>query len=209
MVTQSIFSRWNKKQLVIIARELIDNGFEAQYPYDEYDNNYNELKSVLKVLSEETNDEDVQFFAKFIHINDEVLAKIFETNDKSLYDSLIIPMAKGYRINYDVTGSATITYHYRDTIDCYDKNWVSSSVSELEMDGNWYMGDGIWEGEEIDDFQYSTMSINDIVEIADNNKIESVLGKLVVENTSDIIDNLDKTTLLKLKEIIDQKLRSL
>ena len=36
---------------------------------------------------------------------------------------------------------------------------------------------------------------------------DSILNKLVVENTSEVIDSLDKNTLLKLKRMIDSKLR--
>ena len=46
-----------------------------------------------------TTDEDVEFFTKFININDDVLAKIFETNDKSLYENIKIPVAKTYNLH--------------------------------------------------------------------------------------------------------------
>jgi hypothetical protein len=36
---------------------------------------------------------------------------------------------------------------------------------------------------------------------------DSILNKLVIENTSEVIDSLDKNTLLKLKRMIDSKLR--
>ena len=68
---QSQFSRLPKKQLVRIAEKLIDDDFDTGNPYaTDYDSNYKTLASIGKFFNMSISDEDVQFFAKFIEIND-------------------------------------------------------------------------------------------------------------------------------------------
>jgi hypothetical protein len=50
----------------------------------------------------------------------------------------------------------------------------------------------------------------DVYEINESEiRNESVLDRLVIENTSDVVKSLDKQTLIKLKSIIESRLRSL
>jgi hypothetical protein len=95
--------------------------------------------------------------------------------------------------------------------DSYDEEWVKDSATQQLNDGNWNM----WEGRERRDTEYenfeeSDYSFGDVYEVNENKpQNESLLGKLVVENTQDIVKSLDKKTLLELRRIIDSKLRLL
>jgi hypothetical protein len=54
------------------------------------------------------------------------------------------------------------------------------------------------------------MSYDRVVEVDDNTNVtESLLSRLVLENTSEVASSLDKQTLLKLKQIIESRLRLL
>ena len=73
----------------------------------------------------------------------------------------------------------------------------------------------MWEGEEraptdYDNFEESDYDFDDVHEIDENNiRTESILDRLVLENTKDVVKSLDKKTLLELRRIIDSKLRLL
>jgi hypothetical protein len=58
-----------------------------------------------------------------------------------------------------------------------------------------------------DNAEMNDWSIDNVSESISESK--SLLGRLVVENTSEVISSLDKQTLLELKQIIDSRLRSL
>jgi len=209
---QSQFSRLPKKQLVRISEKLIDEGFYANNPYEDYSDNYEMLKSIASFFSMTTNDEDVQFFAKFIDINDDLLSKIFEPNgDKNLIEKLVIPVAKTYELQYSTWGSCSYEEFLAQKFDSYDKDWVIDSAEQQRQDGNWDTYDGYERRKpEYDNFEESDMSYDRVVEVDDSTNVrESLLDRLVVENTSEVVSSLDKQTLLKLKQIIESRLRSL
>ena len=109
---QSQFSRLPKKQLVLIAEKLVDESFPSGNPYNdrEYEEHYNNLSSIGKYFNINVNDEDVQFFAKFLELNDELIADIFannsqEINNKELIEQLVIPVAKTNNLDYSTWGT--------------------------------------------------------------------------------------------------------
>lgn len=210
--SQSQFSRLPKKQLVRISEKLVDDGFYADNPYEDYDDNYKILSSIGKFFNIDVVDEDVQFLAKFIDINDDLLSKIFEPNgDKSLIEKLVIPVAKTYELQYSTWGSCSYEEFLAQKFDAYDMNWVRDSADQQRQDGNWDTYDGYERRKpEYDNFEESDMSYDRVVEVDDNTNVrESLLDRLVVENTSEVVNSLDKQTLLKLKQIIESRLRSL
>ena len=217
-VEQSQFSRLPKKQLVLIAEKLVDESFPSGNPYDdsEYEEHYNNLSSIGKYFNINVNDEDVQFFAKFLELNDELIADIFannsqEINNKELIEQLVIPMAKTYELQYSVWGTCTYEEYLGQKFDAYDEDWVKNSAEQQRDDGNW----NTWEGYNrintvYDNYEESNMSYDRVVEVDDNTNVtESLLSRLVLENTSEVASSLDKQTLLKLKQIIESRLRSL
>jgi hypothetical protein len=60
-----------------------------------------------------------------------------------------------------------------------------------------------YENYEENDYNYGDVSEIDKTEI----KTESILDRLVIENTSGVVNSLDKKTLIKLKSIIESRLR--
>jgi hypothetical protein len=210
MAEQSQFSRLPKKQLVLIAEKLLDEGFPQGNPYGDYDFNtyYEDLLRVGKYFNITAYQEDVEFFAKFLEMNDDVLSQIFG-GDKSLYDKLIIPEAQTYELRYSVWGTCTYDDYMSQNFDSYDMDWVGDSAQQQRNDGSW----DIYNGRNLrdttyDNFDESDHSFDEVLPVSENVK-ESLLSRLVVENTSEVVSSLDRQTLLKLKSIIDSRLRSL
>lgn len=216
---QSQFSKLSKKQLVFICQKLIDEGFPTGNPYKlDYDESYNILSNIGKYFNIPVNDEDVQFFAKFLEINDELITDIFANNSENinnteLINKLVIPIAKTYELQYSVFGSCNYYDNLGQKFDSYDKTWVVDSAMQQRDDGNW----DLYSGYEIEptyyeNFEEHDMSFDKVQEVGGEespNIKESLLKRLVIENTSEILPSLDKNTLLELKKLIDSRLRLL
>ena len=212
---QSQFSRLPKKQLVFICEKLVDEDFPIGNPYEsDFDDAFNILEEVSKYFGISATHEDVEFFAKLLQINDDLIADLFANNkeeikNRELFEQLVIPVAKSYNLNYSSWGSCSFTNYMVQEFDSYDEEWVKDSAHQQNNDGNWNM----WEGSERRDTEYenfeeSDYSFGDVYEVNENKpKNESVLGRLVIENTSEVVNSLDRKTLLELRRIIDSKLR--
>ena len=208
---QSQFSKLPKKQLVLIAEKLIDEDFPTGNPYGSYSFSeaYETLSTIGKYFSISAVHEDVEFFSKFLEMNDDVLADIFETGDKTLYNKLVIPVAQTYELRYNVWGSCTYDDYMGQKFDSYDMNWVEDSARQQRDDGNWDLFDGYNVSDTTyDNFDTSDYSFDEVRYVSEPVK-ESLLNRLVLENTSEVVSSLDRETLLKLKSIIDSRLRSL
>lgn len=218
---QSKFSRLPKKQLLFISEKLIDDDFSLGNPYEgNFNKLYKTLQEVSRYFSIESTYEDVEFFAKFLEINKNLISELFANNgeqmkNKKLIDQLKIPVAKSYDLNYSVWGSCSFTYFYVARFDSYDKEWVKRAADEQRDDGNWNLYDGRERGKsEYDNHEENGHSYDDIYEVKDKKTIkvyrkESMLDKLVIENTKNVVNSLDKKTLSELRRIIDSKLRLL
>jgi hypothetical protein len=216
---QSQFSRLPKKQLAFISEKLVDEEFPIGNPYDDFDSAFDTLQEVSRYFSVEATQEDVEFFSKFLEINEELIAELFANNkekmkDRGLIEQLEIPVAKSYKLNYSQWGTCSYTNYMSQEFDSYDKDWVKDSATQQSNDGNWNM----WEGEEraktdYDNFEESDYDFDDVYEVNEDGTTnylgDSILDRLVIENTSNVVKSLDKKTLLKLKSIIESRLRSL
>ena len=213
--TQSQFSRLPKKQLAFIAEKLVDEDFPIGNPYIyDFDSAYGTLQEVSRYFSVESTHEDVEFFSKFLEINEDIIADLFannkeQMNNRELIEQLEIPVAKSYNMDYSSWGTCSYTNYMVQEFDSYDRDWVTDSATQQNNDGNWSM----WEGQETnpteyENFEESDYSFGDVYEI-DETKTESILDRLVIENTSGVVNSLDKKTLLKLKSIIESRLRFL
>ena len=217
MAEQSQFSKLSKKQLVFICEKLVDEDFPIGNPYDsDFDSAFNILQEVSKYFSLTSTHDDVEFFSKFLQINDDLIADLFANNkeemkNRELFEQLVIPVAKSYNLNYSSWGSCSYTNYMVQEFDSYDEEWVKDSAQQQQSDGNWSQWDGRERRDtEYENFEESDYSFGDVYEVNENEpQNESLLGKLVVENTQDIIKSLDKKTLLELRRIIDSKLRLL
>jgi hypothetical protein len=217
---QSQFSKLPKKQLVFIAEKLVDENFPIGNPYtDDFDDAYGTLQEVSRYFSVESTHEDVEFFAKFLEINDDLIADLFannkeQMNNRQLIEQLKIPVAKSYKLDYSAWGTCSYTNYMSQEFDSYDKDWVKDSATQQNNDGNWNM----WEGEEraptdYENFEEDNYDFDDVYEVNQDGKTnylgDSILDRLVIENTSDVVNSLDKQTLMKLKSIIESRLRLL
>jgi hypothetical protein len=219
MADQSQFSKLPKKQLVFIAEKLVDEEFPIGNPYDsDFDGAYDILEQVANYFSLEATQEDVEFFSKFLEINENLIADLFANNreqmrNTSLIEQLVIPVAKTYDLHYTTWGSCTYTEYKAQYFDSYDKDWVRDSAEQQRNDGNWDM----WDGRNVRDtdyenFEESDSTYNHVFNVDDKQETiysESILDKLVIENTKDVVNSLDKNTLIKLKSIIESRLRFL
>jgi hypothetical protein len=213
MAEQSQFSKLPKKQLFLIAEKLIDEDFPTDNPYNnDYEDTYKILSNIGKYFNIPVNDEDVQFFSKFLSINDNILVELLDNpKDKSLIERLKIPVAKTYDLHYTVWGSCTYTEYLAQKFDSYDKDWVRDSAEQQRQDGNWdYYNGRTIRPIEYDNIEESDSSYDNVYEVKDENPTkESMLDRLVIENTKDVVNSLDKKTLIELRRIIDSKLRLL
>jgi hypothetical protein len=212
MSDQSQFSRLPKKQLFFISEKLINEDFPTDNPYHDYSDAYNKLENIGKYFNISVVDEDVQFFVKFLDINSDLLEEIIETGDKSLVNGFEIPVAKTYELQYSVWGSCSFTDYLAQKFDSYDKDWVMDSANQQRENGNWDFYDGYNTREsDYENFEESDESYDRVTEVNDDDSklSESLLDKLVLENTQDVIQSLDKSTLLKLRTLINSRLSSL
>jgi hypothetical protein len=219
MAVQSQFSKLPKKQLVFISEKLVDEEFPIGNPYDsDFDGAYNTLKQVANYFSLEVTQEDVEFFSKFLEVNEDIIADLFANNreqmrNPSLIEQLVIPVAKTYDLHYTSWGNCSYTEYKGQYFDAYDKNWVRDSAEQQRNDGNWDM----WDGRDLRDTEYENFEetdseYNHVYDVNDKQETiysESILDKLVIENTKDVVNSLDKNTLIKLKSIIESRLRVL
>jgi hypothetical protein len=212
MADQSNFSRFPKKQLVFISSKIVDDGFDWQSLDNNYENEYDECEKILENASSYFNEsvveEDVQFFAKFLEINDDLLSQIFETNDKTLTEQLIIPEAKDYLVEYTVSGSCTFEEEYDTTFSSYDEKWVMGSLDIQRNNGSWDFYSGHLKDTNYDNWEMNDWNVEN-VKLISNEVQESRNPRKLLENTEKLIPKLDKETLISLKFLIDKQLRGL
>jgi len=209
---QSQFQNVSKKMLYTISNLLIeeDDAWTQGNPYDSdgFDARYQELQNVGKYLGFTVVHEDVEFFAKFIEINDRMIERI-TNGDKSFIDSLVIPTAKEFRLEYTVWGTCSYTDNMYQNFSSYDETWVIDSAEQQRNDGNW----DLWDGVNVSDTEYENYEGSDYsfdrVKPKPKQQQESLLSKLVIENTENVVESLDKQTLMKLKSVIESRLRLL
>jgi hypothetical protein len=153
---------------------------------------------------------DVEFISKFMTDNSELIQKIFETKDKSLLSQLKYPKNKMFKVPYELYSHQSIVEHYTVNWDSYDKDFVRNSLKEARNDGNFDEWTGDVQRTDILDSENVDFIINDedITEI-NTEKTESILDRLVIENTSSVINSLDRNTLINLRNIINSRLSSL
>lgn len=212
MADQSNFSRFPKKQLVFISNKLVEDGFDWEdmsYGYEEvYELNQNILEKVASYFNESVVEEDVQFFIKFLEINEDLLSKISETNDKSLIEQLVIPQASDYLVEYTSNGTCTFVEYYETRFSSYDKNWVQDSLNLQRNNGDWDIYSGVLKNTDYDNWETQDWEIDEVKEIP-NEVQESRNPRKLLENTEKLIPKLDKDTLVSLKFLIDKQLRNL
>lgn len=195
--------------LIQICISLLDEeSFDYDDPFDDYDDNEKLVKNASAWASSTVEREDVEFISKFISDNLPLLESV--KNDgvsvRSIIPELSIPSLKSYKVYYEIWGPATLTEKYRITWDSYDEDWVKPSLRRSYYDGDFDYYQGEYLEYETDNFESDNFEITDVDSINESKK--SLLSRVVVENTTNVLDNLDKDTLLRLRNIINQKLSS-
>lgn len=187
---------------------LEDDDFDFIDPYDEFDDNESSVEEASKWTSADVESSDVEFICKFIKDNQSLLQQVSagEVKANEILSSLTMPKLKEYKLWYEIWGSAIVTEEYSTVWSSYDERWVKESLRWKYGQGDWDYYEGKYEGYETDNFEADNFEITHVRNLNESKK--SLLSKLVVENTTDVLDNLDRDTLIDLRNLINQKLSS-
>jgi len=194
---------------------MIDAGFSGKNPYDEYDTLSADLLEAVKYFGiKNISRLDMEFLASFIDLNDEVLSQLFDSetqNKQELYRQLEIPKPEKYTYDVMATGHGYVTETYKHTELTYNPEWIPIMVDALRYNSDEFeYYDGELTDTLVEEFEVTGLEIDDIFRVMTQTSLkESILKRLVVENTESMIDSLDFQTLIELKKIIDKKLHSL
>jgi hypothetical protein len=205
----------NPKHLVYLAQKMIDAGFSGKNPYDEYDTLSADLLESVKYFGiKNISRLDMEFLASFIDLNDEVLSQLFDSetqNKQELYRQLEIPKPEKYTYDVMATGHGYVTETYKHTELTYNPEWIPIMVDALRYNSDEFeYYDGELTDTLVEEFEVTGLEIDDIFRVMTQTSLkESILKRLVVENTESMIDSLDFQTLIELKRIIEKKLHSL
>ena len=207
-IDESVFTKLPPKILILIVKLIIEGGFNIKNPYNEFDKNFLMLEKIASNFGiPYIFNYDVEFMSKFITDNKETIDEIFKIKNKSLLEKLIYQKNKKFKVNYAVFETKYVKQSYNTEWLSYDEKFIISSIKEARNDGNFDEYNGNLYNEELIDSDFNDMTFNDFTEIT-SNKNESILDRLVIENTSSVIDSLDRDTLINLRNIINSRLNS-
>ena len=179
--------------LVYISQKLMKSNFDYTNPYSDYDDDINKLDKILPYFGLDAQQIDLDFIAKFISINEQLILLIRNPQDiEPLREKFIIPEIGKYEVFYEIWGPATYTEHYKTEWPTYDKEWVRDSIQAARNEDTWSDYDGDYIEHETDNWEPDNFRFNRI--------------STVIEEK---INTLEKTTLLELRNLIDKKLKNL
>jgi hypothetical protein len=195
--------------LIEIASTLMSSeNFGFEDPYDDYESNLEKVRDVSKWAAVGVEYLDLEFICAFIIENQPLLEQVInqESTVKDIINVLKIPTLKKYEVYYEIWGSATLTEKYRTKWESFSRDWAQTSVRQSYYDGefNYYEGDYL--EHDSDNFEPDNFDITYVRRLDESKK--TILSKIVVENTTEVLDNLDKQTLIELRNIINRKLSS-
>lgn len=204
----SDLSKQPPKILLTLSKLLVEDEFYYRNPWDEVDDNMEKLKSSSSWIGERYDENDMEFIAAFILENlKTILSSIHnEITNSEAIERLHIPEKKKFNAYYEVWGSATLTEKYKTRWECYYDDWVKDSLRYSYHDGSWDYYNGDYQEHETDNFEADNFDITYVTNLRENKK--PILDRLVVETTEDLLDNLDRETLVKLRNLINKKLSS-
>ena len=204
----SVLERQPPKVLLKLSQLLM--GLELPYsnPFDDDYDNLKLLNSTASWIGEKLNIEDLEFISAFIVKNEDLIQKLDrkEITYKEAIQEIVIPQKKSYKLNYEIWGPATLTEQYHTEWESYFKEWVKDSLRYSYNEGHFDYYQGTYDGYETDNFEPDNFEIYNVDEVIENK--EKLLDKLVLENTSELLQSLDKNTLIQLRNLINQKLSS-
>jgi rhodanese-related sulfurtransferase len=136
----SALSNLSPKHLTYISQQMIDEGFNSEIPYEEYEDFANKLGDLVKYFGEKyVSRIDIEFLASFINYNDKVLTELFDSetqNKQELYGKLIIPKPVEYTFDVLASGRAFVveTYKHRDI--SYNPEWFFPMIDALRYNSD-------------------------------------------------------------------------
>lgn len=177
-------------------------------PYYSFRENIKLLKNLTRVININPDHEDLEFICQFIIDNYEILLKVIEKQEtiSSILDKITIPKILDFKINYETYGFARVIYTYETTRESYNEDWVEIGLMESYHEGFFDYWEGKVLNQDIEDYEQTDFIIRSVEEL--NEMKKPTLDKLVMENTKDILDSLDKETLINLRNLINQKISS-
>lgn len=196
------------KVLIAIAESLMEEDFDYESPWDESDENLSLLKGKTNWLGGKVDEDDMEFMAAFMLNNRRLLEDLIsgKVSKSEAISEFEMPRLQKYKVWYEVWGNATLTEKYKTKWESYNRNWVKDSLRHAYNEGSFDYYQGEYVEYETDNFDADNFEILDIRPIDENTK--PILSKLVVENTKEMIESLDKDTLIELRNLINRKLSS-
>lgn len=204
----SSFTLQPLKVLFSIGETLYETDFDFEHPWDEANDNFDLFQESSNWVGMNVDYEDMEFMAALIKLNEPLLKQLSEkqiTKQQALSE-ITLPELKKFKVYYEIWGPATLTEKYSIKWDSYDEKWVNDNLRHYYNEGDFNFYDGNYEEYESDNFEPDNFDITHTVKIRES-KIP-ILSKLVLENTKDVLNNLDKETLIELRNLINQKLSS-
>jgi len=197
------------KRILLRASQLLyTTGFKFNNPFDDDYESLNKIQSLLAWLGEDFDFEDVEFISAFIKYNESIIKSLDEKQisiDEAV-NQVEIPKQKKFKLYYEISGPATLTEKYSTSWGTYFEEWAKDSMQYYYNEGSFNYWDGDYQEYETDNFEPDNFEIIDVYKLEERKK--PLLSKLVLENTSEVLDNLDRETLIQLRNIINQKLSS-
>ena len=204
----SSFTLQPLKVLLTIAESLYETDFNYSNPWDEAEDNQILFEGASSWVGMKVEYEDMEFIAAFMNINEPLLEQLSEKqiSKQQAISEISLPKLKKFKIYYEIWGPATLTEKYSTKWESYDESWVNDSFRHSYIEGDFEYYEGNYEEYETDNFEPDNFDIFHTRKITESKK--PILSKLLVENTKDALDSLDRETLLELRNLINQKLSS-
>lgn len=198
----------NLKLTIEISLLLLETSFEFKNPFADFDVNFSLLEKNSAWTSSDVDNRDVEFISNFIEINLPLLNKLTkkQISVKEVLPKIKTPVLEKYTIFYEVWGSSTLTENYKTDWESYSKEFAKESIKQSYSDGSFDYWNGKYIDHYTDNFESDNFEVTDVEKINETRK--TFLSKLIVENTSEVVDHLDMDTLISLRNIINQKLSS-
>lgn len=198
----------NLKLTIEISLLLLETSFEFKNPFADFDVNFSLLEKNSAWTSSDVDNRDVEFISNFIEINLPLLNKLTkkQISVKEVLPKIKTPVLEKYTIFYEIWGSSTLTENYKTDWESYSKEFAKESIKQSYSDGSFDYWNGKYIDHYTDNFESDNFEVTDVEKINETRK--TFLSKIIVENTSEVVDHLDMDTLISLRNIINQKLSS-
>lgn len=204
----SVMKRQPIRLLLKFSQVLKGIGFNYNDPFDDEYESINKISNITSWIGEKMNMDDAEFMAAFMKENEELIEQL-ENKEISIQEAseiATVPELKKFKMFYEIWGPATLTEKYSTTWESYFESWAKKSLRYSYNEGEFDYFQGDYDSHETDNYEPDNFDITYVQSLDETKK--PILDKLVVENTKELIDNLDRDTLIQLRNLIIQKLSS-